>query len=243
MAFGLMAKDLDRSLIIAIQVAGIVNETCKKIIFRVRKCACADNCGQWAYCGGYSQCPSHRGCDCHQERCRSQQMIANIRICAIVALCSVVPLAARGQSDDINIVVAKQSAKGLTDARWTTKLLKLQEESAFNSAISDGKQAFMRAGGASADWKPKVHHDSSFLFVNGQKFGVVKAALSMALSVGQTKSTIAFNAVRVMAIQGRDLVSVGCLRAADRPIPVADGPCAAAIRKTFGVGISQISGQ
>ena len=161
----------------------------------------------------------------------------------MVALCVGFPLAAPGQSDDIKIVVAKQSAKGLTDARWTSKLLKLQEDAAFNSAINEGKQAFMQAGGASADWKPKVNHDSIFLIINGRKFGVVKAALSMEFSVGQTRSIMAFNAVRVMAIQGRDLASVGCLRAADRPIPVADGPCAAAIRKTFGVGISPISGR
>lgn len=167
-------------------------------------------------------------------------MIASMRTCAMVALCAVVPLAALGQSDAIKIVVAEQSSKGLTDAKWTTKLLKLQEESAVNSAINDGKQAFMEAGGVSSDWKPRVRHDSFFLTVHGRKFGVVKAALTMQFSGTQTKFTMAVTAVRIMAIKGKDLVSVGCLRGADRPIPVADGPCAAAIRNTFGVVLPTI---
>lgn len=167
-------------------------------------------------------------------------MIANTRTYAMAAFCMAAPLAALGQSDDIQIAVGEQSAKGLTDARWTTKLLKIQEESAVNSAINDGRQAFFLAGGASSDWKPRVRHDSTFLTVNGRKFGVVTAALSMEFSVTQTKSTIAVTAVRVMAIKGKDLVSVGCLRATDKPISVAVGPCAAAIKKTFGVGLPSV---
>lgn len=119
----------------------------------------------------------------------------------MVALCAVVPLAALGQSDAIKIVIAEQSSKGLTDARWTIKLLKLQEESAVNSAINDGKKAFMEAGGVSSDWKPRVRHDSIFLTVHGRKFGVVKAALTMQFSGTQTKFTMAFTAVRIMAIK------------------------------------------
>lgn len=142
--------------------------------------------------------------------------------------------------DDIKIAVARQSAGGLTDARWTTKLLKIQEESAINSALNDSKQAFTDAGGAISDWKPLVRHESTFRTVNGRKFGVVKSALSMEFTVGQAKSTIAVAAVRVMGIMGKDLMSVGCLRAVDRPIPVADGLCAEAIKKTFGVRLPPI---
>lgn len=167
-------------------------------------------------------------------------MVANTRTCVMAALCAVAPLAALGQSDDIKILVAKQSAKSLTDARWTTKLLKLQEESAVNSAISDGKRAFIVTGGANSDWKPRVRHEAAFITVNGRKFGVVKAALTMEHSVTQTKFTIAVTAVRIMAIDGKDFVSVGCLRGNDRPIPIADGACAVAIRKTFGVRLPPI---
>ena len=167
-------------------------------------------------------------------------MTANTRTCVMAALCAVAPLAAPGQSDDIKILVAKQSAKSLTDARWTTKLLKLQEESAVDSALNYGKQAFAVAGGASSDWKPRVRHDSTFLTVNGRKFGVVNAALTMEFSDMQTKAVIAVSAVRVMGIKGKNLVSVGCLQAADKPISVASGPCAAVIKKTFGVGLSPI---
>lgn len=158
----------------------------------------------------------------------------------MVALCALAPLAARAQSDDIEIAVAEQFANGLTDARWTTKLLKLQEESAVVSALDYGKQVFALAGGASSDWKPRVHHDSTFLTAKGRKFGVVKAALTMNSSATQTASTIAVTAVRVMGIMGKNLVSVGCLRARDKPISVSAGPCAAAIRKAFGVGLSSI---
>lgn len=167
-------------------------------------------------------------------------MIAEIRTWVIVALCTVAPLVALGQSDVINVAVAEQSAKGLTDARWTAKLLTLQEESAVNSALNDGRQSFFLAGGANSDCKPRVRHDSTFLTVHGRKFGVVTAAVTMEFTATQTKSTIAVTAVRIMAIKGNDLVSVGCLRATDRPIPIADGPCAAAIKKTFGVRLPQI---
>jgi hypothetical protein len=165
-------------------------------------------------------------------------MIANKRTCIAVALCALVPLAAPAQSEDIQIAVAEQFAEGLTDARWTTKLLGLQEKSAVDSALNYGKQAFFLVGGASSDWNPSVRHESTFLTVHGRKFGVVKAALTLELNAKQTKSTIAVTAVRVMGIQGKNLISVGCLRASDKPISVASGSCAAAIKKTFGVGLS-----
>jgi len=166
-------------------------------------------------------------------------MYADIRTCVIVALFAAAPLAALGQSEVIDIAVAEQSARGLTDARWTTRLLRLQEESAVNSALNDGRQAFFLAGGTNSDWKPRVRHDSTFLTVNGRKFGVVTAAVTMEFNSTQSKSTIALTAVRIMGIRGNDLVSVGCLRATDRPIPIADGPCAAAIKKTFGLSLPQ----
>lgn len=167
-------------------------------------------------------------------------MTTSTRTCVMVVLCALAPLGARAQSDDIQIAVAEQFAKGLTDARWTTKLLKLQEESAVDSALNYGKQVFALAGGASSEWKPRVRHHSTFLTANGRKFGVVKAALTMNASATQADSTIAVTAVRVMAIVGKNLVSVGCLRASAKPISVAAGPCAAAIRKAFGVGLSSI---
>ena len=165
---------------------------------------------------------------------------ASLRTCAIVTLFALAPMGAPAQSDDIQIAVAEQFAAGLTDARWTTKLLKLQEESAVDSALNYGKQAFAVAGGASSDWKPRVRHDSTFLTVNGRKFGVVNAALTMEFRDMQTKAVIAVSAVRIMGIKGKNLVSVGCLQAADKPISVASGPCAAVIKKTFGVGLSPI---
>ena len=167
-------------------------------------------------------------------------MPANTRTWAMVALYALAPLAARAQSDDIQIAFAEQSAKGLTDSRWTTKLLKLQEKSAVGSALNYGRQVFALAGGASAEWKPRVRHHSTFLTVNGRKFGVVNAALTMNSGATQTDSTIAVTAVRVMGIMGKNLVSVGCLRASAKPISVAAGPCAAAIRKAFGVGLASI---
>lgn len=166
--------------------------------------------------------------------------LVRFRTCAIAALCALAPLAAPAQSDDIQIAVAEQFAAGLTDAKWTTRLLKLQEQSTVDSALNYGKQAFALAGGASSDWKPRVRHDSTFLTVNGRKFGVVNAALTMEFSDMQTKAVIAVSAVRVMEIKGKKLVSVGCLQAVDRPISVASGPCAAAIKKNFGVGLSPI---
>src|ERR1035437_4738932 len=165
---------------------------------------------------------------------------ASLRTCAIVTLCALAPMGAPAQSENIQIAVAEQFAAGLTDARWTTRLLKLQEQSAVDSALNYGKQAFAVAGGARSDWKPRVRHDSTFLTVNGRKFGVVNAALTMEFSDMQTKTVIAVSAVRVMGIKGKNLVSVGCLQAVDNPISVASGPCAAVIKKTFGVGLSPI---
>ena len=167
-------------------------------------------------------------------------MPTKIRTCVMVALCALAPLAARAQSDDIQIAFAEQFAKGLTDARWTTKLLKLQEKSAVDSSLNYGKQLFALAGGANSEWKPSVRHDSTFLTTQGRKFAVVNASLTMDSSSIQSDSTIAVTAVRVMGIVGKNLVSVGCLRASDKPISVSAGPCAAAIRKAFGVGISSI---
>ena len=167
-------------------------------------------------------------------------MLSNIRACVMVALCVLAPLAARAQSDDIQIAVAEQFAKGLTDARWTTRLLKLQEKAAVDSALDYGKQVFDFAGGASSEWKPTVRHDSLFLTAAGRKFGVVKAALTMNSSATQADSVISVTAVRVMGIVGKNLVSVGCLRASAKPISVSSGPCSVAIRKAFGVGLPSI---
>lgn len=165
-------------------------------------------------------------------------MIANTRTCVMVVLCTLAPLAAPARLEDIQIAVAEQFANGLTDARWTTRLLKLQEKAAVDSALNYGKQVFSLAGGARSDWRPTVHQDSTFFTVNRQKFGVINAALTMEFSATQSKSTIAVTAVRIMAIKGKDLISVGCLRASEKPISVSSGPCAAAIKKTFGVGLS-----
>ncbi len=167
-------------------------------------------------------------------------MPTKIRICFMVALCALFPLAARAQSDDIQIAVAEQFAKGLTDARWTTRLLKLQEKSAVDSALEYGKQVFDFAGGASSEWKPRVRHDSLFLTAAGRKFGVVNAALTMNSSATQADSVTSVTAVRVMGIVGKNLVSVGCLRASAKPISVSSGPCAVAIRKAFGVGLPSV---
>ena len=166
--------------------------------------------------------------------------LVSLRTGAMVTLCALAPLAAPAQSESIQIAVAEQFAEGLTDARWTTSLLRLQEQAAVDSALNYGKQAFAVAGGASSDWKPRVRHDSTFLTVNGRKFGVVNAALTMEFSDMQARTVIAVSAVRVMGIKGKKLVSVGCLQAVDRPISVASGPCAAAIKKNFGVGLSPI---
>lgn len=165
-------------------------------------------------------------------------MTTSTRTCVMVVLCALAPLDARAQSDDIQIAVAEQFAKGLTDARWTTKLLKLQEKSAVDSALNYGKQVFAFAGGTSSEWKPRIRHHSTFLTTDGRKFGVINAALTMNAIATQTDSTIAVTAVRVMGIMGKNLVSVGCLRASNKPISVATGPCAAAIRKAFGVGLA-----
>jgi hypothetical protein len=116
--------------------------------------------------------------------------------------------------------------------------LRLQEDSAVNSALQHGKQAFFLAGGASSDWKPRVRHEATFHTVNGRKFGVVKAVVTLELNANQPKSILAVTAVRIMGIKGKDLISVGCLRATDQPISVASGPCGAAIRRYFGVGLS-----
>lgn len=165
---------------------------------------------------------------------------ASLRTCAIVTLCTLASLGALAQSGNIQIAVAEQFAEGLTDAKWTTRLLKLQEQSAMDSALNYGKQAFAVAGGASYDWKPRVRQDSTFVTVNGRKFGVVNAALTLEFSDVRTRTVIAVSAVRVMGIKGKNLVSVGCLQAVDKPISVASGPCAAAIKNTFGVELSPI---
>jgi hypothetical protein len=157
---------------------------------------------------------------------------------AWVALFALAPVTAPAQSDDIQIAVAEQFAVGLTQERWTANLLRLQEDSAVDSALRYGRQAFFLAGGTSPDWKPKVRHEAAFLTVNGRKFGVLKAAVTLELDARQPKSTLAVTAVRIMGLEGKNLISVGCLRATGQPISVASGPCAAAIRKTFGVGFS-----
>jgi len=143
---------------------------------------------------------------------------------------------ANADSDPVKTGVAIQSAEGVTDATWTTELLKFQTKQMSELSTKVGKQTFIDHGRSPASWKPMTSYESSFYIVGGKKYGIIKAHVRLASPT--TNFTISTNAIRIMAIQGNDLVSVSCWRMSDRPISVTDSPCKDAIMENLGVSLA-----
>lgn len=137
-------------------------------------------------------------------------------------------------ADDIKTFNAAQSAGNVTASTWNTELLDYQAKYLTEKGEKDAKQAFIEHGGNAADLVESATYESSFVFIKGEKFGIIKSRMVMS----QRNENFVVNTIRISAIRGGDMISVGCARQSDKEISLIDGPCDEAIRKNLGVTFS-----
>lgn len=155
----------------------------------------------------------------------------------ILIICSIISTRANAADEnDIKTFNTIQSAGNLTANTWNTELLDYQAKYITDNAEKSAKQAFIEHGGKSADFKEISTYKSNFVFINGEKFGIIK----FHLIINPINSNLVeyLNAVRISVIRGEDMISVGCGRPSEKEISIIDGPCDEAIRRNLGISFS-----
>jgi hypothetical protein len=153
-------------------------------------------------------------------------------------MCFVIAAQANAETGDIKTAATIQSAEGVTNATWTTELLKYQAKVISESAKEEARQSFISHGGNSAIWNPKLSYQSNFFILNGRKFGIIKSHLILVSKTNHNDSAITVNTIKILAIKGGDMVSVTCASDAGRQISLIDGPCSDAIKRQFGISFA-----
>jgi hypothetical protein len=155
----------------------------------------------------------------------------------IFILCNIVTVQANAaDSDDIKTFNTIQSAGNVTASTWNTELLDYQAKYLTENSEKDAKQAFIEHGGNAADLVESATYESNFVLIKGEKFGIIKTR--MAMSQRNANLVGNMNTIRISAIRGGDMISVGCARQSEKEISLIDGPCDEAIRKNLGVTFS-----
>jgi hypothetical protein len=160
-----------------------------------------------------------------------------LRTTLMTILCFMLSTQANADTDNIKTATAIQNADGVTDATWTTELLKYQEKVISERAMEEARQSFIFHGGQTSSWKPRISNESNFFIVKNKKFGIIKSHLLLASQTSTTHSEITVNTTKILAIKGSNMISVTCARSSNKQISLIDGPCNDAIKEQFGVSL------
>lgn len=153
----------------------------------------------------------------------------------IFSLCNIISMQANAaDADDIKTVITAQNAGNLTASTWSTELLDYQAKYISENGVKGAKQAFIEHGGNATDWVESATYEANFVFIKGEKFGIIKSRMA----IRPSNENMVVNTIRISAIRGGDMISVACVRQSDKEISLNDGPCDEAIRKNLGVTFS-----